>query len=59
MSIKRNKNKETTLTMDSILDRLVDGKVMDTPDMYGRLMLSQQLSIMLCIPAKQAPKRVR
>jgi hypothetical protein len=59
MSIQSNKNKTTALTMDSLLDRLIDGKIVDTGEMYDRLMLSQQLNIMLSISAKQAPKRVR
>jgi hypothetical protein len=59
MSIQRNKNRATTLTMDSLLDHLVDGKIVDTSEMYDRIMLSQQLNIILSMPAKQNPKRVR
>lgn len=59
MTNKQNRNREYWLTTDSLLDHLIDGKVVDTSEMYDRLMLSHQLSIMLSLPAKQSPKRVR
>jgi hypothetical protein len=59
MTMQRNKTKTTALTTDSILDRLIDGKVVDTSEMYDRFMLSQQLNLMFSISAKHAPKRVR
>jgi hypothetical protein len=59
MTNKQTRNRENGFTADSLLDRLIDGKVVDTSEMYDRLMLSHQLSIMLSLPAKQSPKRVR
>ena len=59
MTIKQTRNKEYQLTSDGLLDHLIDGKVVDTPEMYDRLMLSRQLNIFLAMPTKQATKRVR
>jgi len=59
MTTKQNRNREYRFTTDGLLDRLIDGKVVDSAEMYDRLMLSQQLSIMLSLPTKQTPKRVR
>ena len=59
MTNKQNKNKEFQLTTNGILDRLIDGRVVDTSEMYERLMLSRQLSVLLSFPTKHFPTRVR
>jgi hypothetical protein len=59
MTAKQTRNREFQLTNDALLDQMIDGKIVDAGEMYDRFMLAQQLSIILSIPAKQAPKRVR
>jgi hypothetical protein len=59
MATKHSKNREYCMTSDALLDRLIDGKVVDTGEMYDRLMLTQQVGMMLSIPVKHSPKRVR
>ena len=59
MTTKNTKHNGYCLTTDALLDRLVDGKIIDTSEIYDRMMLSRQLSLVLSLPAKQSPKRVR
>jgi hypothetical protein len=58
MTTKQNRTREY-LTSDGLLDHLIDGKIVDTSEMYDRLMLSKQLGIILSIPVKHSPKRIR
>jgi hypothetical protein len=55
----KQKRTEYQYTTDSLLDRLIDGKIVDTGEIFDRLVLSQQVSLVLPLPAKQSPKRVR
>ena len=59
MAMQRNRNREHQLTSTDILDRIVDGKVVDAGEYYDRVMLSRQVEILLGMPHKQAPRRVR
>jgi hypothetical protein len=59
MTTKQTRNREYHLTADGLLDHMIDGKIVDTGEMYDRLRLAQQLSIMLSLPTKHAPGRVR
>ncbi len=59
MAMQRNKSREHQLTSKDILDRIVDGKVINTGEYYDRLMIFRQLGIILGTPEKHAPYRVR
>jgi hypothetical protein len=59
MTTKRIVQREYWLTSDGLLDRLIDGKIVDNTEMYDRIRLSEQLGIMLSVPTKHSPKRVR
>jgi hypothetical protein len=59
MTTKQTRNREYQLTADGLLDHMIDGKIVDTGEMYDRLILAKQLHIMLSIPSKQARTRVR
>ena len=59
MTTKQTKQNEYGLTPDGLLDRLIDGKIVDTGEIFDRLVLSRQVSLVLPLPAKQSPKRVR
>jgi hypothetical protein len=59
MTTKQIRNREYQLTADGLLDHMIDGKIVDTGEMFDRLILAKQLSILLPIPSKQAPARVR
>jgi len=59
MTTKQIRNRECALTSDGLLDRLIDGKFVDTAEMFDRLVLSQQLGVMFSMPTKHSPKRIR
>jgi hypothetical protein len=59
MAMQQKEKKEHKMTSTDILDRLYDGKIVDRWEMYDRMMLSQQLNILLSVPPKQTPTRVR
>jgi hypothetical protein len=59
MTTERNKNPEQQMTTNCILDRLYDGRVLDTGEFYDRVLLLQQLSIIFPGQRKQASRRIR
>jgi hypothetical protein len=59
MTIERKNKREHTITSSDILDRFLDGKIVDTAEMYDRWMISQQLGLSLPMPQKRNPNRVR
>ncbi len=59
MAKERNHDITNEYTTHSLLDRLIDGRVVDISEMADRQLLLQQLSLFCGIPKKQAPKRVR
>ena len=59
MATQRNKHPEHQMTTNCILDRLYDGRVVDTWEMCDRSMLLQQLTLFFPGQQKQAPRRIR
>jgi hypothetical protein len=59
MAIQWGKKRDYKPTSDSILDRIIDGKVVDIGEWHDRQMLTQQLGIILSVSRKQSTKRVR
>jgi hypothetical protein len=59
MAIEWKKERKHRDTSSNLLDRLIDGKVVDTAEMYDRTVLYLQLGVILGVPQKEAPKRVR
>jgi hypothetical protein len=59
MVMKRNSNKGYKINTYDLLDRLVDGRIVDEGELGDRLLLTNQLGVLLPMPRKQAPKRVR
>lgn len=59
MTTQRNKIRERHMTSNDILDRIVDGKVIDTGEYYDRVIMSQQLGLILGTTHKYTTKRVR
>jgi hypothetical protein len=59
MAIQWRKQRKHQDTPDSLLDRLIDGKVVDTSEMYDRWLISRQLELIIGAPQKQTTKRVR
>ena len=59
MTTERTKIRKHQLTSTAILDRIVDGKVIDDGEYYDRELISRQVGIILGMPNKQSPHRVR
>ena len=59
MTTQRSKNPEQQMTTNCILDRLFDGRVVDTWEMHDRSMLLQQLSFLFPGQQKHTPRRIR
>jgi hypothetical protein len=56
MAIVWKKQRERQSASGNVMDRFVDGKVIDTFEMHDRIVMFQQLGIMLSIPQKRAQK---
>ncbi len=59
MAVERNRNQENWVTSSSILDRLIDGKVIDSGEFFDRMRINQDLRLIFSIPQKKAPTRIR
>jgi hypothetical protein len=59
MVMKRNSNKEYKTNTYNLLDRLVDGRIVDEGEMGDRMIIINQLRALLALPKKQVPTRVR
>jgi hypothetical protein len=56
MAIEWKKQREHQNTSGNVMDRFVDGKVIDTFEMHDRIVMFQQLGIMLSVPQKRNQK---
>jgi hypothetical protein len=52
MAIEWKKQREHQNVSTDIMDRLVDGKIIDHAEMHDRIVIFQQLGIMLSLPQK-------
>jgi hypothetical protein len=59
MTTKQKKNRDYGLLTDGLLDRLIDGRIIDASEMYERFILSQQLGATLSLPVKHFSYKAR
>jgi hypothetical protein len=57
MKKKQFKLQEYQIPASDLLERLVDGKIVERGAMYDRMVINQQLGALLSIPLTQSPKR--
>ena len=53
MAIVWKKQRERQNVSGNIMDRFVDGKIIDPAEMHDRILMFQQLGIMLAVPQKR------
>lgn len=53
MAIVWRKQKEHQKASSDIMDRFIDGKVIDQAEMHDRIIVFQQLGLMLSIPTQR------
>ena len=56
MAIVWKKQRERKNVSGDIMDRFVDGKIVDTTEMHDRVVIFQQLGLMLSVPTKPQTK---
>jgi hypothetical protein len=56
MAIVWKKQRERQNVSGNVMDRFVDGKVIDTLEMHDRIVMFQQLGLMLSLPHKRTQK---
>jgi hypothetical protein len=53
MAIVWKKQRERQNVSGNIMDRFVDGKIVDPTEMHDRIVIIQQLGILLALPQKR------
>jgi hypothetical protein len=56
MAIVWKKQKEHQNVSSDIMDRFIDGKVIDETEMHDRILMFQQLGVMLAVPTRRTFK---
>ncbi len=58
MAIQWKKQRERQNVSGDVMDRFIDGKIIDAYEMHDRTVIFQQLGLILSVPQKRNPRNL-